>query len=290
MNAKRCHPHDILLLCSKWGDPEHFPRDPAVTGWDWRNYYERRLEQTIALWVEKSMLAWQFGTQNVAAFAPVAHLVGTSREDIDYLESLSRICKELYLETDLNYRPSPDPGGPSTGEVPLGVCMQNAVPVAFKLLVQRSTDHMDHVDEYFRALYDMLKLIQEIQPFNAEEPLCNAWELLFKCDHAAMLSPTQTRTLKHELILALYPCAHAGVKHAKVAALIEEMHRQPDVLGATGRADLNAAYAMIFGPAGEQRATDEPEFDAIPVASNPAMLSSAWKDHIAVRQDSHHER
>jgi|GEM_PF-5668607 len=276
MNAKRCHPHDVLLLCSKWADPEHFPIDRAVTGWAWRNFYERRLEYTIARWVERSMLGWQFGTRRATAFAPIAHLIGTVRQDVDYLESICHICKELYLETDLNYRHSPDPGGPSTGEVPLGVCMENAVPLAFKLLVQRSTEHMDHIDEYFRALYDMLKLIQALSPFNAEEPLCNAWDLLFKCDHAAMLAPVQSRTLKHELILALYPCMHAGIRSAKLAGLIDEIHGQQDELDEMARSDLNAAHAMIFGPAREQRSTDEPEFAGVPVAPDPGVLTAAW--------------
>ncbi|WP_338761087.1 hypothetical protein [Massilia sp. METH4] len=270
----RCLPHDVLLLCARWTDPEHFPGDRAVTGWDWRSHYERRLEATMAQWIGKAILGWQFEVRRPMAFAPVAHLVGTAREDLDHIDSIARLCRELDAVPDPNYRPSPDPGGPGTGHVCLGVCLENGIALALKLLVQRSTDHMHAPDEFLAALHDLLRLVQAVRPFNAAEPLCDAWDLLFRDGHAAIFTPDDVRALRHQFVLALYPLAHTGVQHERIAQLVKRLAEDIPVLDRATAADVRATYDMIFGP-GDAATPD----DELPVHSAPALpvgFPAAW--------------
>lgn len=269
MNGQ-CLPHDVLLLCARWSDPEHFPGDRAVTGWDWRSHYERRLEATMAGWVGKAILGWQFDNRRPVAFAPVAHLVGTAREDLDHIDSIARICRDLATVPDPSYRPSPDPGGPSTGHVYLGVCLENGIALALKLLVARSTDHMDATGQFLAALHDLLRLVQAVRPFNGAEPLCDAWDLLFRDGHAALFNAEEVRQLRHQFVLALYPLAHTGLQHERIAQLVaglaRDMERMAPGTERTMVADVRATYRMIFGPGDAANADD-----ALAVSTAPAL-------------------
>ena len=264
--TRHCLPHDVLLLCARWSDPEHFPGDRAVTGWDWRSHYERRLEATMAQWVGKAILGWQFDNRRPVAFAPVAHLVGTARDDLDHIDSIARLCRELAAVPDPNYRPSPDPGGPATSQVMLGVCLENGIALALKLLVQRSTDHMAAGEHYLAALHDLLRLVQSVRPFNAAEPLCDAWDLLFRDGHAAMFGAGETRILRHQFVLALYPLAHTGLQHERIARLVAGLAGETPAMERAMAADVRATYAMIFGH-GDATCPD----DGIDVAAAPAL-------------------
>jgi hypothetical protein len=280
---RHCLPHDVLLLCARWTDPEHFPGDRAVTGWDWRTHYERRLEATMAQWIGKAILGWQFDNRRPVAFAPVAHLVGTARDDLDHIDSIARICRELATVPDPNYRPSPDPGGPATGQVTLGVCLENGIALALKLLVQRSTDYMHAGEQYLAALHDLLRLVQSVRPFNAAEPLCDAWDLLFRDGHAALFSADQARILRHQFVLALYPLAHTGLQHERIAQLVASLAGDMDRAATRAEhamaADVRATYRMIFGPGDATCPDDGIDVAAAPLL--PAGFPAGWNQAFA---------
>jgi hypothetical protein len=277
--TRRCLPHDVLLLCAKWSDPEHFPGDRAVTGWDWRSHYERRLEATMAQWIGKAILGWQFDNRRPVAFAPIAHLVGTARDDLDHIDSIARICRELDTVADPNYRVPPDPGGPVTGQVHLGVCLENGIALALKLLVQRSTDHVNATEPYLAALHDLLRLVQAVRPFNAAEPLCDAWDLLFRDGHAAMFTADETCILRHQFVLALYPLAHTGLQHERIARLVAGLARETQTMERAMAADVRATYAMIFGPGDAAGPDDEFEMELAPAL--PAGFPAGWNQAFA---------
>lgn len=276
--SRHCLPHDVLLLSARWSDPEHFPGDRAVTGWDWRSHYERRLEHTMAQWIGKAILGWQFDVRRPVAFAPVAHLVGTARDDLDHIDSIARLCRELAAVPDPNYRPSPDAGGPMTGHVTLGVCLENGIALALKLLVQRATDHVSAPEPYLAALHDLLRLVQAVRPFNAAEPLCDAWDLLFRDGHGAMFTADQARTLRHQFVLALYPLAHTGLQHERIARLVAGLAREP-ALDRAMAADVRATYDMIFGPGDAATPDDEIAVRAAPAL--PAGFPAGWNQAFA---------
>jgi hypothetical protein len=273
MTPQRFLQHDILLLCARWADGEHFPSNRSIAGWDWRTYYEQRLEATIAQWLAGAFFSWQFECRRPTAFAPIAHLVGTAREDTYYLESIVRLCDELRGQSDRYYRPPPDPMSATMGPVLIGPCLENGAALAFDILAQRP---FEHPREHFHALHDLLCLIQAVRPLQVVVPLCHAWSTLFLGPGAphTPFTEQEIRILKHQLILALYPACHAGNQNEPLGELIKLISDTlpNDPASAPMRADLNATYAMIYSTEESRVSGDEPD---IPVRQ-PEPLHSNW--------------
>lgn len=211
-------PQDIHLLSLKWADPEHLSLDETKGPYAWRRDYQERLECTIAEWLAKGILAYQYPLRRIRAFVPISHLIGTSRESISYVESLVGIAEELKDFRDPFYTPHPNEAFPETDFVSLHDCFAGGVAKAIIILVNQLIENESQRAQCFQALIDELTLIQAIKPQKAGSALYIAWSALHSkaTDVFSEITEACPWVLEHAFALACYAdCNIATSKEIK---------------------------------------------------------------------------
>lgn len=200
-------PQDIYLLITKWADPDHVPIDEGIGPLAWRTQYQKRLEQTIAEWLSKGLIAYQYPNRRVDAFIPISHLIGTSRDAISYLDSLADIAEQLKEVPDPNFRSHPRTPFLSDSVVLLGHCFSRAIAKAAEILACRFTQDESQQEQCFFALRDVLILMQAVKPDNAGSTLYATWSELFGKERSIFEVVTEKHpwVLEHAFALACYP-------------------------------------------------------------------------------------
>lgn len=212
-------PHEVDRLSNRWVRAKSVPsRSTSAAGQ--RAYYIDKLTNEIGAWLAEGLEAWQFGAQRQYAFAPVAWLIGTRREDDSYLDSLADLGKALAHHNDPSYIEPPDDAGDSSDEmddvpagVPLGAPFANGAAIAVRDLAHKLTATPAARHELLTALKDALVLVQRLRPGKVRGPLLGSWNLLFgSARQLAALFPEgrEALVLQHAYLRALYPAMHAG--------------------------------------------------------------------------------
>lgn len=241
---------DVHLLVTKWSDPEHLSMDESIGPQNWRAQYQQHLAMTIAQWLAKGLVTYQYPNRRMDAFVPVAHLVGTSRESTSYLDSLVEIAEELVSQRDTQYRMHPKLAFPQHDFVLLGECFLNAIGVAAVILAERLGDpDLSHQEEQcFQALLDALALIQATKPHNTVSSLCAVWSTLHDKSKPTFtrMSPQRPWVFEHEFLLALYPVCDiaAGSEIKKLLDALSRLTKKGNV-PAVLKADIKACNSMI---------------------------------------------
>lgn len=209
-------PQDIYLLVMKWADPDHFPLAETVGPREWREQYQLRLEQTVAEWLAKGLVAYQYPQHRIDAFVPISHLIGTSREAVSYIDSLIDVSNQLENIRDPQFRPHPNAVSPKEDFVLLGESFNSGIAKAAEILARRVIrDDETQQKQCFHALIDALTLIQAVKPRNAGSTLYAAWSALYdkaknRFDEIAKEHPW---AIEHAFVLACYPICNIGVGH-----------------------------------------------------------------------------
>lgn len=275
-------PHEVVLLSAAWHRSSHFPTKHLV-GDDWNDYYEAQLEKTMAEWLQEGLLGWQVDTRRPSAFAPVAHRIGTAREDMSYVESLARLVAALIPERDHFYRQPADAYKAEQSDISLGICLGNAAALAVKGLAAQLPRDRQEARWHYRALMDALTLVQIVKPFNLEEPLCCAWEILFEgiCP-ADELGTAYALSLRRQFVLAMYPLAHTGMQQHRIGKLIDRIFRRGrGKFSSAGWSDLQTTHAMFFGGADTYSPVPDQRFER-PVTRAPGPFwKSGWNAFLA---------
>ena len=205
-------PQDIFLLTTKWADPEHFPLGETGGYLEWRKKYQERLEHTIAEWLVKGLIAFQYPQYLSDAFIPISHLVGTSKDSLSYIDSLADIADQLVGIKDPRYRSHPNSAFPEEDFVLLGECFAGGIAKSVEILVARLVNDKSQQEQHVQALVDALTLIQAVQPSNAGSYLYAAWSKLN--DKMKGCSDEITKqhpwVIEHAFILACYPLCNIG--------------------------------------------------------------------------------
>lgn len=208
-------PQDIFLLTTKWADPEHFSFGETGGALAWRKKYQQRLEHTIAEWLAKGLIAFQYPQYLSDAFVPVSHLVGTSKDSLSYIDSLADIADQLVDIKDPRYRSYPNSAFPEEDFVLLGECFAGGIAKSVEILVARLVNDKSQQEQYVQALVDALTLIQAVQPRNAGSALYAAWSKL----HGKMegcyneIIKKHPWVIEHAFVLAIYPICNIGSGH-----------------------------------------------------------------------------
>ncbi len=208
-------PQDIFLLTTKWADPEHFPLAETERSSAWRETYQQRLEHTIAEWLTKGLIAFQYPQHLSDAFVPISHLVGTSMDSLSYIDSLADIAAQLEDIKDPRYRSHPNAAFPEEDFVLLGECFVSGVAKSIEILVARLINGKSQQDQYVQALVDALTLIQAVQPRNAGSALYAAWSKLYDKKEGCYneIIKKHPWVIEHAFILASYPICNIGSGH-----------------------------------------------------------------------------
>lgn len=208
-------PQDIFLLTTKWADPEHFPIAETERSSAWREIYQQRLEHTIAEWLTKGLIAFQYPQHLSDAFVPISHLVGTSKYSLSYIDSLADIATQLRDIKDPRYRSHPNSAFPEEDFVLLGKCFAGGIAKSIEILVVRLINGKSQQDQYVQALVDALTLIQAVQPRNAGSALYAAWSKLYDRKEGCYdeIVKKHPWVIEHAFVLASYPICNIGSGH-----------------------------------------------------------------------------
>lgn len=241
-------PQEIHLLAMKWASPEHFSKDESVGPLEWRKVYKQRLEQTIADWLAKGLVAYQYPQSRIDAFVPISHLVGTSRNSISYVDSLVEIASELETVRDPRYRPHPREAFPEDDYVLLGECFAGGIAKSIEILAYRLSEEDSEQEPCFQALSDSLSLMQAVKPHNAGSALYAAWSALHgkAINHFNDTAEKHPWVIEHAFALACYPVCNVAASF-EVKAVIDSLEtairrrRAPAVLSL----DLKACRNLL---------------------------------------------
>ncbi len=212
---------DIYLLVMKWADPEHLPLDGNIGPMEWSKKYQEKLEQTIAEWLTKGLVAYQFPMRRIDAFVPISHLIGTSRDFTSYVDSLVEIANDLSDIKDPQYRPHPNTAFSHEDFVLLGECFTGGIAKSAEILARRLIENKSQQEQCFQALVDALSLIQAVKPHNAGSALFTAWAVLHgkaknRFDEISRKHPW---VIEHAFALACYPICNIAAGHGVKAIL-----------------------------------------------------------------------
>jgi hypothetical protein len=220
---KKLLSQDIHLLSMKWADPDRLPLDESIGPIEWESQYERHLEHTIAEWLAKGLVAYQYPNRRSEAFVPISHLVGTSQDSLSYLDSLVDIAEQLRDIRDPRYQPHPNTASREDDFVLLGECFEKAVAVAGEIVTTRLSEDDSQKEQCFQALVDSLNLMQAVRPPNAATVLSSIWsELQGRARHKfEEMTSKRPWVLEHALVLACYPDCGVLVIGAMVQRVIQ---------------------------------------------------------------------
>lgn len=287
MSNNKLLPQDIFLLCTKWADPEHVPVDESLGPQAWRAQYKRRLERTIAIWLTKCLISYQYSSKRMDAFAPIAHLVGASRHSMSYLDSLIMIAEELAHVKDPQYRAHPKEAFLELDFVFLGECFSNATAKAAEILAERLGEDEFHQAQCFQALVDVLVLIQAVKPQRTAPALYASWKILHSGKSKSVFdqfTKDHPWVIEHGFVLALYPICDIGASKQEVEGVLKDLSdlvlskNTPAIL----RSDFEACWAMISPdiPATTRRMSfapmPKPDLQKYPETSAIRSLPSAY--------------
>lgn len=204
--TKKLIPQDVHLLAMKWADPDHLPLDESIGPQEWKSQYRRHLEHSIAEWLAKGLVAYQYPKRRIDAFVPISHLIGTSRDSISYVDSLIDIAEQLEDVKDPRYQPHPITASRETDFVLLGECFAKSIANAAELILRKLIEDDSQKEKYFQALVDVLTLIQAVRPPNAGSSLYAIWTVLQKKDSKQFeeMSAAHPWLVEHALVLACY--------------------------------------------------------------------------------------
>lgn len=244
----RLLPQDVHQLTIRWSNPGHYSDNETIGPLGWRHFYKQGLQMTIADWLAKGLVAYQYPHLRVDAFVPISHLVGTSRECITYVDSLIEIARELESIKDPRYRSHPSGAFLEDDYVLVGECFSGAIAIAIKLLAQRISDEESHHESWFNAIIDALALIQALKPHNAGSALHVAWtELHNKSRHIFdNITKKHPWVIEHAFALACYPFCDIGASN-DVKSIINDLDaatrkkRVPSVL----KSDIKACLGLL---------------------------------------------
>lgn len=206
-------------------------RDIAWAGTEKEASVER-VQKNIGRWLAEGILAFQSSQHRQEAFAPIGYLIGTSRESLSYIESLSGIASALENVSALEGK-----------NVPMGTCFAEGSAVAVEKLTNLLIENDSLEEQNLQALLDALLLMRVLRPHSAGRTLCSVWSMFESGTSERYEDITQKHPweLEHALILA---SVYAGKEVREFLADLESesalLDNAPDIVVADYRAILAA--------------------------------------------------